>query len=132
MTTTSVEQEFQMGISTEIRLEPDGFERYQVATPFTFDDGDCFVIVLKCVSGCWVFSDEGHTMMRAHFDCGIDMDEYEPGVDRRQDAIANVLRRHQLDIKHGDLTVSVRDGRYGEALFDLVQAIDQVYSAASL
>ncbi len=121
-----------MGVSTEIRLEPDGFERYQVATPFMFDDGDCFVIVLKCVSGCWVFSDEGHTMMRAHFDYGIDMDEYEPGADRRKDAIANVLRRHRLDIGHGDLAVSVRDGRYGEALFDLVQAIDQVYSAASL
>lgn len=132
MTTTSIEQEFQTGVSTEIRLEPDGFERYQVTTPFMFDDGDCFVIVLKCVDGRWVFSDEGHTMMRVHFDCDINMDEYEPGADRRKDAIANALRRRRIDIGHGDLTIPVRDGGYGEALFDLIQTIEHVYRVATL
>ena len=131
MTITSIGQDFQQSISSEIFLEPDGVERYQVATPFTFDDGDCFVIVLKCVEGCWVFSDEGHTMMRVHFDHHLDMDRYEPGVDRRKDAIAAALQSHQLEIAHGDLSVAVRDGRYGEALFELVHAIGQVYAAAS-
>lgn len=131
MTTISIEHGFQQSISTEIFLEPDGFERYQVATPFMFDDGDHFVIVLKCVDGSWVFSDEGHTMMRVSFDLDIDMDEYEPGKDRRMDAIAAVQRRAQIEVGHGELRIAVRDSRYGEALCDLAQTIAQVYSAAS-
>ena len=131
MTTTSIEHGFQQSISAEIFLEPDGFERYQVATPFMFDDGDCFVIVLKCVDGSWVFSDEGHTMMRVSFDHDIDMDEYEPGKDRRKDAIAAAQRRAEIEVGHDELRITVRDSRYGEALCDLVQTIEQVYSAAS-
>ncbi len=60
------------GLERELRraiegvdIEREGADRYIVHVPFMFDDGDHPVIVLKKRGGRWLFTDEGHTLMRA-------------------------------------------------------------------
>ena len=63
MSVKSIERDFKAKVSDRIRLMSEGVDRYQVFTPFVFDDGDHLVIVLKHQNSHWVLSDEGHTYM---------------------------------------------------------------------
>ena len=57
-------------------------DRYQVFTPFLFDDGDHLVIVLKRNNSHWVLSDEGHTYMHLTYRTGR---EGSPTRDKAED-----------------------------------------------
>ena len=59
MNTAELEREFKRKVSDEIDIEREGIDRYVVYTPFMFDDGDHFVIVLKKHDDQWRFTDEG-------------------------------------------------------------------------
>ena len=50
----------QIGHSVQLIEESPG--RYRISVPFTFNDGDVLVIVLKQIGDQWVLSDEGHTI----------------------------------------------------------------------
>lgn len=127
MTLAAIEQDFRTNVSAEIRLEPAGVERYRVFTPFQFDDGDHLVIILRCASGQWVLSDEGHTFM--HF--GIDLDERPASQDKRQQIIADTLKAFAVEDDGGELRIRIDDGRYGEALNGFVQALLQINKLAA-
>ena len=60
----TIERDFHEKVSAQIRLRPEGLNRFRVFTPFLFEDGDHLVIVLKKEWGKWVLSDEAHTFMR--------------------------------------------------------------------
>jgi hypothetical protein len=63
MSLESIEREFKEKVCDRIRLVSEGMNRYQVFTPFQFEDGDHLVIVLKQENSHWLLSDEGHTYM---------------------------------------------------------------------
>ncbi len=119
MALETIEQDFRRKVCAQIRLEPEGVERYRVFTPFHLDDGDHLAIVLKRESGRWVLSDEGHTYMHLTYD----LDERDLHRGTRQQIIANALSAFAVEDREGELMLTVQDGRYGDTLFDFVQAL---------
>ena len=122
MNTVDIEQDFREKICVEIRLQPEGLDRYHVITPFQFEDGDHLVVLLKKEGGQWILSDEGHTYMHLTYD----LDEQDLQRGTRQRIITNALSRFSVEDREGELRVAVRDGQYGDALYSFVQAILKV------
>ena len=67
MDTTVIQEEFQSRVSDQIRLEPEGVDRFAILTPFRFDDGDHYDIALKQEGGRWFITDEASTLMHLSY-----------------------------------------------------------------
>lgn len=119
MSVEAIEKDFRQKVTERLRLVPEGVDRYRVFTPFMFDDGDHLPIVLKRVGGDWVLSDEGHTYMHLTYD----LEEKALQSGTRQKLVANALSGFAVADRDGELTVRVVDNRYGDALYNFVQAL---------
>lgn len=117
-----IENEFQKKVCKKVQLIPEGLDRYRVFTPFLFDDGDHFTIVLKRENTGWSFSDEGHTYMHLTYD--IDEKDLQRGT--RQKIISNVLSTFQIQDRDGELVLCIQEEKYGDALFSFIQALLKV------
>jgi hypothetical protein len=106
----------------EIDIASSGINRYLIHVPFTFTDGDHFVVILRQEGQNWVLSDEGHTLM--HLSYELREKEYETG--NRRKIIDEVLTSYQIENIDGELTLAIPPGRYGDALFTFVQAITRI------
>jgi hypothetical protein len=93
--------------------------RYQVFTPFQFEDGDHLVIVLKQENSHWLLSDEGHTYM--HLTYRLDEKDLRRGT--RQKIITNALSMFTVRDREGELAIEIKEDRYGDALYSFVQAL---------
>lgn len=128
MSISTIEKDFVHKVSEKIRLSPDGEERFRVLTPFQFEDGDQLVIVLKKVGDRWVLSDEAHTYMHLTYD--IDEKLLHRGARRK--IILNALSMFDVKDRNGELTLDVSDERYGDALYDFVQALLKITDVSYL
>jgi hypothetical protein len=115
----SIEEAFRQRVSAEIRLDPEGIDRFRVFTPFMFADGDHLGIVLRRSPSGWTLSDEGHTFMHLTYD----LEEKSLQQGTRQTIISNALATFGVDDHDGELVLPVTNERYGDALFSYVQAI---------
>jgi hypothetical protein len=115
-------QAFKESACGEISLTSGGINRYLVHVPFTFTDGDHYVVILKEISKKWVLSDEGHTFM--HLSYELRNMEFEKG--NRQKRIDEVLSFYQVENREGELVLGIPPGRYGDALFTFIQAITRI------
>jgi hypothetical protein len=122
MQAKQVEQDLQKKVSKKITLHSEGKNRYHVFTPFRFDDGDHFVVVLKRQKGAWILSDEGHTYM--HLTYSMDQRDLERGT--REKIISNTLSTFGVQERDGELLIPVEDELFGDALFDFMQALQKV------
>ena len=68
MTPETIETDFKQKVCDQIRVVPEGMDRYRIFTPFLFEDGDHLAIVLKNQREKWLLSDEGHTYMHLTYD----------------------------------------------------------------
>ena len=128
MTIKTIEKDFIDKVSAKIRLSAEGEGRFRVLTPFQFEDGDQFVIVLKKIGDKWVLSDEAHTYM--HLTYEIDEQRLHKGTRRK--IILNALSMFDVEDHNGELILDVSDGRYGEALYDFVQALLKITDVSYL
>jgi hypothetical protein len=119
MTIETIERDFKEKVSSKIRLQPEGRERYRVFTPFMFDDGDHLAVVLKRDNGHWCLSDEGHTLM--HLTYEFEEKALQQGT--RQRVITNALSTYSVSDRDGELLTTIANGDYGDALFSYVQAL---------
>lgn len=119
MSVESIEREFKEKVCDRIRLVSEGMNRYQVFTPFQFEDGDHLVIVLKQENSHWLLSDEGHTYM--HLTYSLDEKDLRRGT--RQKIITNALSMFTVNDRGGELAIEVKEDRYGDALYSFVQAL---------
>ena len=119
MTKECIETEFRQKVAAEIRIAPEGVDRYRIFTPFQFDDGDRFSIVLKREKTQWLLSDEAHTYMQMSYD--IDVDELYKG--RRKALITKALTMFGVQDRNGELVIDVAKRDYGECLYSFVQAL---------
>ena len=124
MNTAELKREFRRKISKEIDVESEGLDRYIVYTPFMFDDGDHFVIVLKKHADRWRFTDEGHTFM--HMSYG----ELDLSQGTCKSTIDRVLLSFRLENEDGELCLDVPDNQYGDALVSFVQALVKISDTA--
>lgn len=128
MSIKTIEKDFIDKVSGKIRLSAEGKERFRVLTPFQFEDGDQLVIVLKKVGDKWILSDEAHTYM--HLTYEIDEKCLHKGTRRK--IILSALSMFDVEDQNGELILDVSDGRYGEALYDFVQALLKITDVSYL
>lgn len=128
MSIKTIEKDFIDKVSGKIKLLAEGKERFRVLTPFQFEDGDQLVIVLKRVGERWVLSDEAHTYM--HLTYEIDEKRLHKGTRRK--IILNALSMFDVEDYNGELILDVSDGRYGDALYDFVQALLKITDVSYL
>jgi len=120
MNISSVEQDFQKKVCEEVRLQREGLNRYIVETPFTFDDGDHYVVVLRSVAGQWELSDEGHTIMHLSYE------PIELNKGSYKEIIVNTVSAFGLANKEGELVLTIPETRFGDALFSFIQALVKI------
>lgn len=115
-------RDFKSKVCEQLQLVPEGMGRFRVFTPFLFEDGDHLAIVLKREQNKWLLSDEGHTYMHLTYD----LDEKDLQSGTRQRIITNALSSFTVDDRNGELIALIPDERYGDALYNFVQAILKV------
>lgn len=124
MDTAAVVRDFREKVCAEIDLEQSGINRYVVHTPFQFDDGDHYVIVLRREGDAWLLTDEAHTFMHLSYE-DVDLDQGARGK-----LIGEALATYGLEDRSGEVRVAVPNGQFGDALFSMVQGLDRITSAA--
>jgi hypothetical protein len=124
----TIVREFKEKVSSKIRIQLEGVNRYRVFTPFMFDDGDHLSIVLKQDEGSWMLSDEGHTLMHLSYE----MDEKQLQAPTRQKVITNALSIFSVSDRDGELIEKIKDEEYGNALFSFLQALMKLTDLAFL
>jgi hypothetical protein len=122
MVASAIESDFKKKVCNEVQLVAEGQDRFRVATPFRFDDGDHLAIVLRKRGPRWVLTDEGHTFM--HLSYRLDMADLEKGT--RKKVIDQALSEFNVTLDAGELLLPVQNGSYGDALFSYVQALMRI------
>jgi hypothetical protein len=117
-----IEKEFKEKVCSEIRLLPEGLDRYRIFTPFQFDDGDSFAIVLKKTGNNWILSDEGHTFMHLSYD--IDIDSFDKGT--RAKIISTTVGTFGIKVNDGVLSASLKDEIIGNVFYNFIQALIKI------
>lgn len=123
MTLETIADDFKRTVCDTVRVRRKGVDRYIVHVPFTFPDGDHFVIRLRQQEGIWHLTDEGHTLMHLSYRVKI-----ESPV--RAEHVETILTSCGVQNLNGELRIPVRDGAFGDALFSFVQAISQMIETA--
>jgi len=118
--------EFRKKVCSEVELEAQGLDRYIVHTPFMFDDGDHFTIILKRQGDGWFLTDDGHTLMHLSYS-DVDLE-----TETRWRVIEDSLSAHGIDNVEGEFRLAVPDEEFGDALWSFLQGINGATSAALL
>ena len=114
-----IKKQFHIKVSSGINVVQEGLNRFRIDTPFTFDDGDNLVIVLKRQNNEWYLSDEGHTYM--HLSYRMDTKVLQKG--NRQKIISDILSSFEISDQDGELINPIRNSDYGNALFSFIQGL---------
>ncbi len=122
MNHTAIRDEFKNRVCEQIDLEPEGQGRFLVMTPFRFEDGDHFLITLKNEGDRWILSDEASTLM--HLSYWLDDKAIESG--NRKQIVDSSLSGFFVENRNGELIIPVVDDRFGDALFNFIQALTKV------
>jgi hypothetical protein len=109
-------------VSTRVRLLAEGTNRYRVFTPFKFDDGDRFVIVLEQLPNGWQFHDEGHTFM--HLSYRVETADLQSG--NRGEVVTSALSEFKVRNREGDLVAEADATTLGDRFFDFIQALTRI------
>lgn len=126
MNETALLDVFRSKVSREVDLESEGLQRYIIYTPFMFDDGDHYVVILRNENGQWMLSDEGHTLMHLSYS-GVDL-----STPTRARIIEESLANHGVERVHGELRLVVPGEDFGNALFSFVQALTRMATVAQM
>ena len=124
MNAEQIQSAFRQSLAQSIELLPEGVNRYQVFTPFHFDDGDHFVIVLKeDGNGGLLITDEGHTYM--HLSYRMPLSRISKGP--RNQIIESALDRYGVFERQGQIFMPIKEiGEAGNALYNFVQCLMQI------
>jgi len=113
--------------SAEVRERKDG--TFVVTTPFTFPDGDQYMLYVKPLAGGgYRVTDMGHTLM--HISYEMDVDKLREGS--RGSLLSRVLAEAEVNESEGEVFVEAPQNKLGESLFRLGQAITRVHDITFL
>ncbi len=116
----TLRNDFKKKIANSLDLVESGIARYTVLHPFTFDDGDHFVILLKKIGSKFILTDEGHTLMHLSYS---DLDLGKGGY---KEIIDTTVAAFNLHNEKGELTLDIPEDKYGDALFSYLQALTRI------
>jgi hypothetical protein len=129
MNVSSIKDDFKKTVCGQIELSPQGDDRFLVNTPFHFSDGDHFVIALKKEGDGWILTDEANSLMHLSYSMEVDVLEDEGN---RKEIFDNSLSLFSVENRGGELVKPVVDSRFGDALFNFVQALMKVSDVSFL
>ena len=112
--------DFKKKVCDKISLKQQGKNRYMVITPFLFEDGDMFKIILKREGDDWYLTDEGHTLMHLSYE-EVDVDS-----GRRKEFFSQALSRNFLKYDEGEIKSIIENSDYGDTLYSFVQGLMKV------
>lgn len=118
----TIEKNFKEKVCREVRLAAEGVDRFRVFSPFQFDDGDHFAIVLKKFGNNWILSDEGHTYM--HLSYIMDVKSLER--DKRAKIVSNALSNFGIKETKGVLTAILNTENSGNIFFNYIQGLIKI------
>lgn len=124
-----ITREFRKRVCEQIDLLEEGPNRFRVVTPFRFEDGDHFGIVLRREGNNWILTDEAHTLM--HLSYWLDEKDLEK-TGNRHEIIHGSLSSFSVENRDGEFVIPVSDERFGDALFNFIQAISKVSDVSFL
>ncbi len=125
MNLASIKDDFKSRVSEQIDIEQEGEGRFLVVTPFRFEDGDHYVIVLKQENGRWILTDEASTLM--HLSYWVDDKQLESSaVGNRKEIMDSSISGFFVQNRDGELIIPVTESRFGDALFNFIQALSKV------
>jgi len=124
-----ITRDFRNRVCEQIDLLAEGAGRFRILTPFRFEDGDHFGIVLKREDNNWILTDEAHTLM--HLSYWLDEKELEK-TGNRHEIIQGSLSSFSVENRDGEFVIPVSDERFGDALFNFIQAISKVSDVSFL
>lgn len=127
MNIRTVREDFKARVCEQVDIQPEGNKRFVVSTPFRFEDGDHFVIVLKPENGGWILTDEANTLMHLSYEMDDDITDGNRG-----EIVANSLAGFSVENRSGELVIPVAEERFGDALFSFVQALTKVTDVSFL
>jgi uncharacterized protein DUF1828 len=128
MNVESIKEQFRRSTNEQVELRPLGDGRFLVVTPFRFDDGDHFVIVLKQEEGNWILTDEATTLMHLSYQ----MDENDIETGNRAELIENSISTFSVQNRRGELVSPVYDEKFGDSLYNFIQALGKVSDVSFL
>lgn len=126
MNPTELLSQLRSKVSSEIDIESEGLGRYIVYTPFMFDDGDHYVVILRKHGDEWMLSDEGHTLMHLSYS-GLDL-----ATGTRARIIEEAITANGVELLGGELSLRVPHDDFGNALFSFVQALIRTSTVAQV
>ena len=117
-------KQFKDSVCDSIEVIQQGINRFVVETPFAFEDGDSYVIVMIKKRNSWVLTDEGHTLMHLSY-WMEDIDDLASG--NRNDILLGVLASHSMNLTEtGEIEIEILENDYGNALFTFIQGITNI------
>jgi Domain of unknown function DUF1828 len=128
MDIVSLRDEFRARVCEQVDVTSQGENRFVVHTPFRYDDGDHFGIVLKKEADDWILTDEASTLM--HLSYEIDEKDLESGS--RAELIGTSLAGFSVENRGGEFVIPVANDNFGDALFSFVQALLKVSDVSFL
>jgi hypothetical protein len=112
----------QRSICHEYKVVSPEENRFYIITPFTFDDGDGYSIIVKRKDGDWVLTDEGHTFMELSY--RIDLDLILDGPRKR--ILDRVLKIYKLSLDRGELSIQINPEIFGTRLAQFIQGVSRI------
>ena len=128
MNVKSIRDDFKNRVCDQVDLQAEGEDRFLVVTPFRFEDGDHFGIVLKRENSNWILSDEASTLMHLSYQ----LDDHDIDSGNRGEIIEGSLAGFSVQNRNGELIIPISEGRFGDALFNFVQALTKVTDVSYL
>lgn len=122
MDVESLSADIKRKICDDIDVFEEGKGRLIVDTPFGFDDGDSFTIILKKDDNGWYLTDEGHTLMHLSYkdlDLGL-----EKG--NRKDLFESIVKTHYMENDDGEFKCVVEDDKIGDTLYTFIQGLIKI------
>ncbi len=125
-----IQNSFKSAVSESVRLFPEGVNRYQIFTPFHFDDGDHFVLVLqRGDGGNWIITDEGHTYM--HISYHTDLSSLAQG--NRNTIIEDALEKYGVEEKNGQILTRIDNlTNAGNIFYNFIQCLINITNVSYL
>jgi Domain of unknown function DUF1828 len=128
MNVETLRKDFRDRVCEQIDVQPEGENRFVVLTPFRYEDGDHFAVILKRHNRDWLLSDEASTLM--HLSYEISEKDLETG--NRAELISGALSSFGAENRGGEFVLPVVEGRFGDALFSFIQALTKVSDVSYL
>lgn len=123
-----ITKQFKEKVCKEIEITQEGINRYFISTPFSFEDGDSLVIILKKENNAWILTDEAHTFM--HMSYFMDIEVLNDG--KRKGIIDGITSMYSVENRDGELVLTIPNSEYGDALFSFVEALIKITDTSYL